>query len=438
MEFRDLLLGLVLVWLAAKVAGEGMERIGQTAVLGELLAGVIIGPGVLGLVHESEVLHALAELGVLILLFEVGLESDLGELLRAGVQAALVALVGVTIPFAVGFGVMWGLGHSPLLAVFVGATLTATSVGVTARVLTDLGRLQDAAAKVVLGAAVVDDVLGLLVLAVVTGIAETGRVTATSVALLSIKAVVFLVVAILLGVRLAPPVVRWIGQMRGRGSLIVYPVVFAVALAALADMIGLATIIGAFAAGLVLATSERREHIRDRVKPIADLLVPIFFVTVGMKVHPGLLNPFAPNAQFGIAMLLAVVAIVSKLVAGLAVYQRGVRRWPVGVGMVPRGEVGLIFAGAGLAAGVVGQDLYSALVVVVMLTTFAAPRGSRPSTASRRLKRLPRRRVPPSTRPHESLLGSSAGRADRERRGRPQRVDRQGECAWRQSGSRSS
>jgi Kef-type K+ transport system membrane component KefB len=372
-EFRDLLLGLVIVWLAAKLAGEGMERIGQTAVLGELLAGVIIGPGVLGLVHESEVLHALAELGVLILLFEVGLESDLGELLRAGVQAALVALVGVAIPFAVGFGVMLGLGNPPLLAVFVGATLTATSVGVTARVLTDLGRLQDAAAKVVLGAAVVDDVLGLLVLAVATGIAETGSVTATSVILLSIKAVLFLVVAILLGVRLAPPVVRWIGQMRGRGSLIVYPVVFAVALAAVADMIGLATIIGAFAAGLVLATSERREHIKDRVKPIADLLVPIFFVTVGMKVHPGLLNPFAPNAQFGIAMLLAVVAIVSKLVAGLAVYQRGVRRWPVGVGMVPRGEVGLIFAGAGLAAGVIGQDLYSALVVVVMLTTFAAP-----------------------------------------------------------------
>ena len=373
MEIRELLLGLALVWVVAKVAGEGMERIGQTAVLGELLAGVIIGPGVLGLVHESEVLHALAELGVLILLFEVGLESDLGELLRAGVQAALVALVGVAVPFAVGFGVMQGLGHPPLLAVFVGATLTATSVGVTARVLTDLGRLQDAAAKVVLGAAVVDDILGLLILAVVTGIAETGSVSATSVGLLSIKAVLFLVVAILSGIRLAPPVVRWIGQMRGRGSLIVYPVVFAVALAAVADMIGLATIIGAFAAGLVLATSERREHIKDRVKPIADLLVPIFFVTVGMKVHPGLLNPFAPNAQFAIAMLLAVVAIVSKLVTGLAVYQRGVRRWPVGVGMVPRGEVGLIFAGAGLAAGVIAQDLYSALVVVVMLTTFAAP-----------------------------------------------------------------
>ena len=373
MEFRDLLLGLVLVWLASKLAGEGMERIGQTAVLGELLAGVIIGPGVLRLVHESEALHALAELGVLILLFEVGLESDLGELLRAGTQATLVALVGMAVPFAVGYIVMQALGPQALVAVFVGATLSATSVGITARVLADLGRLQDAAAKVVLGAAVVDDILGLIVLAVVTGIAQSGGVSLGSVAMLSAKAVVFLVVAILVGIRLAPTLIRWIGRLKARGTLIVYSVVFAVGLAAVADLIGLATIIGAFAAGLVLATTERREHIEERLKPVADLLVPVFFVTVGMKVQPGMLNPFAENAQFGIALVLTVVAVASKLVSGLAVYQPGVRRWPVGVGMVPRGEVGLIFAGAGLAAGVIAEDLYSALVVVVMLTTFVAP-----------------------------------------------------------------
>ncbi len=373
MEFRDLLLGLVLVWLAAKVAGEAMERIGQTAVLGELLAGVIIGPGVLGLVHESEALHALAELGVLILLFEVGLESDLRDLLRAGAQATLVALIGVAVPFAVGYGVMHSLGTPLLVAVFVGATLTATSVGITARVLADLGRLQDAAAKVVLGAAVVDDILGLIILAVVTGIAQTGSVSLGSVTMLSAKAVVFLLVAIMVGIRLAPTLIGWIGRLKARGTLIVYSVVFAVALAAIADLIGLATIIGAFAAGLVLATTERRSHIEERIKPVADLLVPVFFVTVGMKVQPGMLNPFAENAQFGVAMLLTAVAVASKLTAGLAVYQRGVRRWPVAVGMVPRGEVGLIFAGAGLAAGVIAEDLYSALVVVVMLTTFVAP-----------------------------------------------------------------
>jgi Kef-type K+ transport system membrane component KefB len=367
-ELRELLVGLILVWVVAKVAGEGMERIGQTAVLGELLAGVLIGPGVLGLVRETEGLHALAELGVLILLCEVGLESNLDDLLRAGVQATLVAVVGVAVPFAV-----YSLGSSALLAVFVGATFTATSVGITARVLGDLGRLQDAAAKVVLGAAVVDDILGLVILAVVTGVAQTGSVSLAAVGLLSGKAIVFLVVALLIGIRLAPTLVDWVGRMQARGTLIVYSVVFAVALSAIADLAGLATIIGAFAAGLVLATTERRHHIEERIKPVADLLVPLFFVTVGMKVQPAMLNPFAENAQLGIALLLTVVAVVSKLAAGLAVYQRGVRRWPVAVGMVPRGEVGLIFAGAGLAAGVIEEDLYSALVVVVMLTTFVAP-----------------------------------------------------------------
>jgi len=372
-EFRDLLLGLVLVWLAAKLAGEAMERIGQTAVLGELLAGVLIGPGALGFVQESGVIHALAELGVLILLFEVGLESDLDDLLKAGSQATLVALVGVMVPFAAGFGVMYWLGHPPLLAVFVGATLTATSVGITARVLADLGRLQDPTANIVLGAAVVDDILGLIILAVVTGVALTGGVSLGAVALLLGKAILFLAVALGLGLRLAPGLIRWIGRLRARGTLVVYSLVFAMALAAIADRIGLATIIGAFAAGLILATTERRSHIEERIKPVADLLVPVFFVTVGMKVQPAMLNPFAENAQFGMALLLTVLAVTSKLAAGLAVYQKGVRGWPVGVGMVPRGEVGLIFAGAGLASGVIAQDLYSALVVVVMLTTFAAP-----------------------------------------------------------------
>ena len=163
--------------------------------------------------------------------------------------------------------------------------------------------------------------------------------------------------------------------MKARGTLIVYSVVFAVALAALSDLLGLATIVGAFAAGLVLATTERREHIEDRIKPVADLFVPIFFVSVGMKVQPDMLNPFAEHAQFGLAMLLTAVAIASKLATGLAVYQSTVRRWVVGVGMVPRGEVGLIFAGAGLSAGVVAPDVYSALVVAVIFTTFVAPPG---------------------------------------------------------------
>ena len=373
MQFHDLLIGLIVILLGAKLAGEAMERLGQTAVLGELVAGVVIGPGVLGLVRESDVLHAFAELGVLVLLFEVGLESDLAKLLKAGPQAVLVAVVGVVVPFVAGYGLMRWLGHPALVAIFVGATLTATSVGITARVLTDLGRLHDPAATVVLGAAVVDDILGLLTLAVVTGIAATGGVSLGGIALLAVKSVVFLVVAVLLALWRAPILVGLIGRLQARGALVVSSLVFALAAAAVAEWIGLAAIIGAFAAGLILSRTEPHAQIEDRIKPVADLLVPIFFVTVGMKVELYKLNPFAEGAQLGVALALAVVAIASKLVAALAVYHPGTRRWPVGVGMVPRGEVGLIFAGAGLAASVVAPDLYSALVVMVMITTFVAP-----------------------------------------------------------------
>jgi len=373
MQFHELLVGLIVVLLAAKLAGEAMERLGQTAVLGELLAGVVIGPGVLGLVREGDVLHALAELGVLILLFEVGLESDLAKLLSAGPQAILVAVAGVVVPFAAGYALMSWLGHPGLVAVFVGATLTATSVGITARVLTDLGRLHDPAATVVLGAAVVDDILGLLTLAVVTGVAATGAVSLGGIAFLGVKSVVFLIVAVVIALRRAPVLVGLIGRLQARGALLVSSLVFALAAAAAAEWIGLAAIIGAFAAGLILSRTEIRTQVEERLKPVADVMVPIFFVTVGMKVELSALNPFAPGAQLGVALALAVVAIASKLVAGLAVYHPGTRRWPVGVGMVPRGEVGLIFAGAGLAAAVVAHDLYSALVVVVMITTFVAP-----------------------------------------------------------------
>lgn len=373
MEFRELLIGLIVILLAAKIGGELMERLGQTAVLGELLAGVVIGPGVLGLVRETQVLHAFAELGLIILLFEVGLESDLTKLLKAGPQALLVAVVGVVVPFATGFGLMHALGYSGLVAVFVGATLTATSVGVTARVLTDLGQLQDAAASVVLGAAVIDDILGLITLAVVTGIAATGSVSLGAIALLALKSAIFLAVAVLVALRRAPMLVGLMGRLQVRGALIVSSLLFTLILALAAEWIGLAAIIGAFAAGLILSTTEPQAQIEARIKPIADLLVPIFFVLVGMKVEPSQLNPFAEGAQLWVALALTVVAVVSKLAAGLAVYIPGTRRWPVGVGMVPRGEVGLIFAGTGLAAAVVAPDLYSALVVMVMMTTFVAP-----------------------------------------------------------------
>jgi Kef-type K+ transport system membrane component KefB len=371
----DLFLALAVIWLVAKVGGELAERGGQPAVLGELLAGMLVGPGALALVSESEVILAIAQIGVAILLFEIGLESDLGELLRAGPQATAVAVVGVVCPFALGlaFGLAWGLPS--LTAVFVGATLTATSVGITARVLADLGRLQDPAARIVLGAAVIDDILGLVILATVAAVVETGAVSVGTVALVLVKAVGFLVVAILLGIQFAPVLMRWIIRMRVRGSLIAMTLVACLLVAALAEKMGLATIVGAFAIGLVLARTEPRARIEETLKPVADVLVPVFFVSVGMKADIGALNPFGSAGAGGtiLAALLTLLAVAGKLVSGLAVYQRRVARWPVGVGMIPRGEVGLIFAGIGLATKVIDQTLYTALVAMVLLSTLMVP-----------------------------------------------------------------
>jgi Kef-type K+ transport system membrane component KefB len=371
----ELLFGLAVVWVAAKLAGEAMERLGQTAVLGELLAGVLIGPGVLGVAQPSETLHALAELGVIILLFEIGLQSDLDDLMRVGIQSTVVALAGVACPLVLGWalGRAWGL--PALTAIFIGATLTATSVGITARVLADLGRLHDPASRIVLGAAVVDDVLGLVILAVVTGLSGAERFSSTGVVLVLAKAVFFLVAAVLLGIRLAPTFLVWVGRMRTRGSLIVAALVFCVLLAAFFERIGLAAIVGAFAAGLILARTERRAHIEAAVNPVADVLVPIFFVLVGMQVAPAALNPAGPSGWGGLVLtvLLIAVAVVSKLLAGLGVYTPDVGRFSVGVGMVPRGEVGLIFAGTGLAAQIIDQDLYATLVTTVMVSTLIVP-----------------------------------------------------------------
>ncbi len=375
MHIADLLLSLGLIWLAAKLAGEGMERLGQTAVLGELLVGVVIGPHALGLVNESQVLHALAEIGVILLLFEIGLESDLSELVRGGAQSTLVALVGVVCPFGLGYLFGRWSGHSEIIAVFLGAALTATSVGITARVLSDLGRLQDSAARVVLGAAVIDDVLGLIILAVVTGLVKTGTFSAGTAALILVKALAFLGVGLAIGIRFAPALLRVESRMQVRGSLIVVAVAFCVLLAAAAEIIGLATIVGAFAAGLVLAKTERRAHIEDLLKPVTDLFVPVFFVVVGMKVDVSSLSPFESAGWKGVlaTALLTVIAVIGKLASGLAVYQKAVRAWPVAVGMVPRGEVGLIFAGIGLSTGVLDSSLYAAVVAMVMLSTFIAP-----------------------------------------------------------------
>jgi Kef-type K+ transport system membrane component KefB len=330
----------------------------------------------------------LARLGVLILLFEVGLESTVRDMLKVGVSSCLVAILGVVAPFALG----WGVGalllpdRSIYVHAFLGATLTATSVGITARVLKDLGRSQSREARVILGAAVIDDVLGLIMLAVVGGvIAAANRGDSLSYAEVGLvlgKAFGFLFGALALGVFLSPGVFGLASRLRGGGVLLATALIFCFALAYLSSLIGLAPIVGAYAAGLILEDAHSRDfadrgerQLEHLVHPISAFLVPVFFVVMGMRVD---LAAFARLNILGLGALLTLAAIVGKQACSLGAVGRNLDRLSIGIGMVPRGEVGLIFAnvGLGLTAGglpVIDEGVFSALVIMVIVTTMATP-----------------------------------------------------------------
>jgi Kef-type K+ transport system membrane component KefB len=331
---------------------------------------------------EAEVIHVLAQLGVLLLLFEIGLETDLREMFRVGPAALAVALVGIALPFALGY-FYWrhvphaasGGGDLTTAAVFVGATLTATSVGITARVLSDLGRLRTQEARIIIGAAVIDDVLGLVILSVVSGVAAGVSLTFLGVGRTLAVAVGFLVLAVIVGRFLAPKLFDVIVRMRVRYVLVVASIAFALGLAALAGLAGSAPIIGAFAAGLVLSGTNQFDTIEQEVRPVASIFAPIFFVSVGSSVNLALLVPSTPAARATLLMAGAIIllAVVGKVAAGWAAPWSRFRRIVVGVGMVPRGEVGLIFADIGRRSGMLGDDVFGAILLMVMVTTFIAP-----------------------------------------------------------------
>lgn len=372
----------IVVLLAAKLAGELFERMGQPSVLGELMAGVVVGASVLGLVPVDpadpygSMIHVLAEIGVAILLFEIGLETNLRQMFNVGSAAMTVAMVGVVLPFAFGY-LFWHMleGGASLVAIFVGATLTATSVGITARVLTDIGKINTAEARIIIGAAVIDDILGLLILAVVDGLAATGTVSVGQVVRLFGLAVGFLAVAMAIGLTTARWLFELVNRMRVRGVLVTFALVFALLLAYLADRAGLAPIVGAFAAGLILSRTNQFDTIVEQIKPVADVFTPIFFVSIGAAVDVSILDPRVPENQ-GILLIgggLFVIAVIGKVAAGYSVWWRPMNRLAVGAGMVPRGEVGLIFAQLGLLGGILTQDVFSAILIMVMGTTLITP-----------------------------------------------------------------
>jgi Kef-type K+ transport system membrane component KefB len=405
------ILSLVVIYCASKLGAELSNRLGLPPVLGELVGGVMVGISALHLVvfpgggvdgtHSlimqflqltnglspesvnptfaatSEVISVLSELGVIVLLFEIGLESNLSELLKVGPQALVVAAVGVAIPFIVGTMGAIALFDVPVIpAIFAGAALTATSIGITSKVLSELGQLKSTEGQIILGAAIADDILGIVILAVVASLAKKGAVDVSTIAYLVVSAVVFTAIAIVFAKYFNAAFLAIAKQFSTRGSLIMVAVVFALIMAYIGAAIHLEAILGAFAAGLVLDETDKREHLEELIKPIADVTVPIFFVTVGAKTNLGVLNPFIEANREGliIAIFLITVAILGKVATGLAVFgHKKINRLAIGVGMIPRGEVGLVFAGVGAASGILSDALNAAIIMMVIITTFIAP-----------------------------------------------------------------
>ena len=396
-DIAQILMALTVIILGAKLGGDLAGRIGQPPVLGELLFGVVLGNlSLVGLTWfegftQLGALSVLAELGVIILLFQVGLEADLNEMKRVGLSSLLVATLGVIGPFLLGWGVgIWFYPDAPIyMHIFLGAILSATSVGITARVLKDLGRLETDEARVILGAAVIDDVLGLLILAVVSGIirgAESGAsISSLAVFWLIAKAILFLGGAILAGRFVYPWLFRVAGYLRVHGMLLISALAACFLASFAAAKVGLAPIVGAFAAGLVLddayfrdPAKHGRERIEELLEPLAFFLVPVFFVRMGMDVDLGALFT---GGVIAFALVLTLAAIAGKQLSALGVVpgkKRRINRWIVGIGMVPRGEVGLIFASIGASLSISGEAvvspaIYSAVVIMVMLTTLVTP-----------------------------------------------------------------
>lgn len=361
-----------MVLIAAKIGDELFKRIGQPAIVGEILAGLIVGPAVLGLVELGEVLEVFAELGVVFLLFWVGLETRLHEMREVGGVAARVGIAGVALPFAGGLATGLALGQSTETAIFLGAALAATSVGITSAVLAELGALKTRAARTILGAAVIDDILALILVAVAVGVAAGGGVDVIAILFALGISTAFVAFFALGGVRLMQARPNLLHEPRFSESPLLPAVILCLVLAALAAEIGLATVIGAFLAGLIIAETKEQHPIEEEVEGLYAFFPPFFFASIGIQLETGV---FTDPGALGILALVTIVAVTTKLAAawlataGVARAERGM----VTIGMVPRGEVGIIIAGIGASAGVIDAELFAAIVGMSILTTLLVP-----------------------------------------------------------------
>jgi len=371
-----ILFDLLMMFAAAKIMGEIFERIKQPAVIGEILAGILLGPYIFGLIHPAEVdvfhvYQVLAEIGVIILLFTIGLHTRVDEIMRVGGTSLVVAVLGVILPFFFGYLYTLTAEHSTVEAMFIGAAMVATSVGITARVFADLGILDTRVAKVILGAAVIDDILGLLVLAVVTGVGK-GTISYVKITLVTLEAAGFIFFLIIIGKRLIYRVAPTLNFFKSKNAPFALAILFCLGLSALASYIDLAAIVGAFMAGMVLAELNVEFRLSAKFESLYDFLVPFFFVVMGTQVD---MSVFTKFNLVGAALILTIFAILGKLIGcGVGAYGLGWKEASVvGVGMVPRGEVGMIVASIGLGMGVISSDLYSIVIFMVIVTTLLTP-----------------------------------------------------------------
>ena len=367
-----ILLALFAMLISAKLMAEVFERLRQPAVVGEILAGIIIGPSVLAWVAPSEITNTLAEIGVVFLLFTVGLETKPAAIFRVGKNAALVAVLGVIAPFLGGWLLMRAWGGTNIEALFIGTAMVATSVGITARVLSSAGLLDAPTSRIILGAAVIDDILGLLVLGVVSS-AAAGSINYWEIITTATLSIGFTVFIALVGARVLTRVAPRIERLRIGDSFFVFGLVLCLGLSVAAAYIGVAAIIGAFLAGMAMAEAAEDNHtVHKQINGVTEFLVPFFLVNIGMQLR---LEVFRDTSVVILALIVTAIAVITKLIGcGLGVLSLGWRRAAqVGIGMVPRGEVGIVVAQIGLSLAVIDDALYGVVLFMSVATTLIAP-----------------------------------------------------------------
>jgi Kef-type K+ transport system membrane component KefB len=370
-SFVQLLLVIAAVLIATRALAVLAVAVGQPAILGELVAGVLLGGSVLGILDPNELaIKTLAELGLLILLFEIGLSTDLRALTKVGGTALIIAVVGVTLPFVFGFLALSQMGVDRLAAIVCGAALTATSIGVSTRVLSDLGFLQTQEGRVVLGTAVLDDIIGLVILSVVGGLATGVAVTGSGVVRTSAVAFGFVVGAIAVGSFVVPPLFHALRRLKSPATIAVMGLAFAFILAALAGILGSAIIVGAFVAGVLLNRIEHTDQVQQSAAAMGSLLTPIFFASVGASVD---VRALAQPRTLLITLVLLLTGAVGKILAAYVPWWFKGNKALVGVALLPRGEVELIVAQTGLAIGVLDAPLFGAITLMVLATTLISP-----------------------------------------------------------------